>query len=133
MLSVSLYFILGSIIGSFLNVIIYRLPRNLSIITPRSFCPQCDMMIPFYRNIPIVSYLLQSGKCANCSKQISFLYPIIEFISAMVLVFSMKSISYPESVLFYWIFINLLVLTIIDQKWMQVPTSIIISNIYIII
>ena len=127
MLLDSLYFILGSIVGSFLNVVIYRLPRNLSIISPRSFCPECEEMIPFYRNIPIISYILQMGKCNHCSGKISFRYPIVEIISAVALLLTMKLITYPESVLFYWMFVHLLVLSIIDQKWMKIPISILIS------
>ena len=127
MLLDSLYFIFGSIVGSFLNVVIYRLPRNLSIITPRSFCPQCSKMIPFYQNIPIISYILQIGKCNYCSGKISIRYPIVEIISGFVLLFTMKLITYPESVLFYWMFVHLLVLSIIDQKWMKIPISILIS------
>ena len=127
MLLDSLYFILGSIVGSFLNVVIYRLPRNLSIISPRSFCPECEEMIPFYRNIPIISYILQMGKCNHCSGKISFRYPIVEFISAIALVFTLKFMTYPESVLFYWMFVHLLGLSIIDQKWMKIPISILIS------
>ena len=127
MLQGSLYFILGSIIGSFLNVVIYRLPRNLSIISPRSFCPECGEMIPLYRNIPIISYILQRGKCNHCSGNISICYPIVEIISAVTLLFTMQIIPYPAAVLFYWMFVHLLVLSIIDQEWMQIPISILIS------
>ena len=127
MLLDSLYFILGSIIGSFLNVVIYRLPRDLSIISPRSFCPECGEMIPLYRNIPIISYILQRGKCNHCSGNISIRYTIVEIISAVALVITMNLIPYPEGVLFYWMFVHLLVLSIIDQKWMQIPISILIS------
>ena len=114
-------------IGSFLNVVIYRLPRDLSIISPRSFCPECDEMIPFYRNIPIISYILQMGKCNHCSGKISLGYPIVEIISAVALVFTLKFMIYPETILFYWMFFHLLVLSIIDQKWMKIPISILIS------
>ena len=127
MLPGSLYFILGSIIGSFLNVVIYRLPRDLSIISPRSFCPECGEMIPLYRNIPIISYILQRGKCNHCSGNISIRYPIVEIISAVALLFTIQLITYPEAVLFYWMFVHLLVLSIIDQEWMQIPISILIS------
>ena len=127
MLLDSLYFILGSIVGSFLNVVIYRLPRNLSIITPRSFCPQCSKMIPFYQNIPIISYILQMGKCNQCLGKISIRYPIVEAISAVALLLSMKLFPNPEAGLFYWMFVHLLVLTFIDQEWMQIPISILIS------
>ncbi|MBC8255700.1 MAG: prepilin peptidase [Candidatus Marinimicrobia bacterium] len=123
----SLYFILGSIIGSFLNVIIYRLPRNLSIISPRSFCPKCDEMIPFYRNIPILSFIFQLGKCNHCSGKISIHYPIIEIISAVALLVTVILFSYPEAVLFYWMFVHLFVLSVIDQKWMKIPISLLIS------
>jgi len=84
-------------------------------------------MIPFYRNIPIISYILQMGRCNFCSGKISLGYPIVEFISAIALVFTLKFITYPETILFYWMFVHLLVLTIIDQEWMQIPISIIIS------
>lgn len=127
MLQDSLYFILGSMVGSFLNVVIYRLPRNLSIVTPRSFCPQCSKMIPFYSNIPIISYILQMGKCNHCSGKISIRYPIVEITSAVALLFSTQFISYPAAVLFYWMFVHLLVLSIIDQKWMKIPISILMS------
>ena len=127
MLTDSLYFILGSIVGSFLNVVIYRLPRDLSIITPRSFCPECSKMIPFYQNIPILSYILQMGKCSQCSGKISIRYPIVEVVSAVTLLLSMKLFPNPEAGLFYWMFVHLLVLTIIDQEWMKIPISILAS------
>jgi len=84
-------------------------------------------MIPFYRNIPIISYILQMGKCNHCSGKISLGYLIVEIISAVALLLTMKLITYPESVLFYWMFVHLLVLSIIDQKWMKIPISILIS------
>ena len=127
MLQGSLYFIVGSIFGSFLNVVIYRLPRNLSIISPRSFCPECSKMIPFYRNIPIISYILQMGKCNHCSGRISIRYPIVEIISAFTLLITIQFISFPAAILFYWMFVHLLVLSFIDQKWMKIPISILIS------
>ena len=127
MLTDSLYFILGSIIGSFLNVVIYRIPRNRSIITPRSFCPKCHKMIPIYRNIPIISYIFQLGKCNHCAEIVSISYPIVELISALALLLSMKFFPNPEAGLFYWMFVHLLALSIIDHVWMQIATCILIS------
>ena len=69
-----IFFVIGAFIGSFFNVVIYRLPREESVVKPRSHCPKCKVSIPFYRNIPIISYIIQLGKCANCKNNISIQY-----------------------------------------------------------
>lgn len=79
-------FVAGLSIGSFLNVVIYRLPRKESIIRPRSRCPSCGKTIPFYLNIPALSYILLMGKCRFCGASISPRYPIIELMSGFTLV-----------------------------------------------
>ncbi len=84
---VFLYFIFiicGLIIGSFLNVAIYRIPRKISIIKPSSFCPHCNKKIAFYDNIPIISYIILKGKCRNCKSKISFIYPLVESLTALL-------------------------------------------------
>ena len=76
-------FLFGACIGSFLNVVIYRLPRGKSLATPPSSCPFCSYRIPFYLNIPVISWILLRGKCKNCQAPISPRYIIIEFITAL--------------------------------------------------
>lgn len=78
--------LLGLSLGSFLNVVIYRLPFGKSVIKPRSFCPSCGTTIPFFYNIPILSYLLLRGRCKYCDKKISPRYLIVEMVSAMIVV-----------------------------------------------
>lgn len=70
----------GLLWGSFLNVVIYRMPRDLSVVTPGSMCPACKKPIPFYRNVPVLSYLLQRGKAACCGAPMSPRYMVVELI-----------------------------------------------------
>jgi len=72
----------GLLVGSFLNVCVYRLPRDLSVVRPRSHCPACEKQIAWYDNIPVLSYLLLSGKCRHCGERISLRYPLVELATA---------------------------------------------------
>ncbi len=78
-----LYTLLGLIIGSFLNVCIYRLPRGESIVFPRSHCPGCGQSIAAWDNVPVVSYLWLRGKCRRCKKPISLQYPVVEILTGL--------------------------------------------------
>lgn len=80
-------FIIGSIVGSFLNVCIYRLPKNESIVLPRSYCPNCKKNIPWFDNIPLLSFIILKAKCRFCAKHISFRYFIVELITALLFLF----------------------------------------------
>jgi leader peptidase (prepilin peptidase) / N-methyltransferase len=77
------YAVLGLIIGSFLNVCIYRIPLEKSVVFPGSGCPHCGTPIRFYDNIPVLSYLLLRGKCRSCKDPISIQYPIVELMTAV--------------------------------------------------
>ena len=77
-------FIVGAIIGSFLNVCIHRIPLDQSIVSPRSHCPNCNTLIAWYHNIPILSYLWLRAKCAKCGIKISPVYPFVELVTAVL-------------------------------------------------
>jgi leader peptidase (prepilin peptidase)/N-methyltransferase len=78
------FFVLGCVVGSFLNVCIHRLPREQSIIRPPSHCPRCGYSIPWHLNIPIVTWLWLRGRCANCKEQISMRYFLVEVLTGTV-------------------------------------------------
>ena len=80
-----LAFAMGTILGSFLNVVIVRLPKSRSIVRPGSHCPSCGHPIPFYDNIPLLSYLWLRGRCRFCKASISFLYPTVESLTGLFL------------------------------------------------
>lgn len=73
----------GLLIGSFLNVCVYRWPRDLSVVRPRSFCPGCDKTIAWYDNIPVLSYALLRGRCRYCRESIPWRYPLVELATAI--------------------------------------------------
>jgi leader peptidase (prepilin peptidase)/N-methyltransferase len=78
--------VFGLIVGSFLNVVIVRLPKNKSVVKPRSQCVNCRYKIPWYDNIPVVSYAFLLGRCRKCKRKISIRYPIVEVITALLFV-----------------------------------------------
>ena len=79
-----LWFTLGAVVGSFLNVVIVRLPAGESVVRPRSKCPRCGDMIPSWLNIPILSWLMLRGKCRACRLPISIRYPVVELLTALL-------------------------------------------------
>jgi len=118
-------FLFGAAIGSFLNVCIYRLPQSLSLIHPRSMCPRCRAPIPFYDNIPILSYLVLHGKCRRCATSISPRYPVVELAAGLfaVAVFARHGVSW-DGFLVYVLVAALLVVTFIDIDHQVIPNII---------
>ena len=127
-----LIFIFGLIIGSFLNVCIYRMPRNESIVFPGSRCASCKKPIKWRDNIPLLSYVLLMGKCRSCKAGISPRYFFVELISAVsfLTLFMNFSFSY-----IFWIYsllaFSLIVVTFIDLEFQLIPDSISLIGIFI--
>src|SRR3989339_1024148 len=84
MIVVLFFFLFGLVIGSFLNVCISRMPAEISVIRPRSFCPACKNAIAFYDNIPVFSYMALGGKCRHCGSSISLMYPVVEVLTGII-------------------------------------------------
>jgi leader peptidase (prepilin peptidase) / N-methyltransferase len=115
-------FVFGAVIGSFLNVCIYRIPRSKSIVKPNSFCPNCEKPIEFYDNIPIVSYILLGGKCRYCENKISKRYPFIELLTgALFLMFYTKLGLTLELFVTLLFVILLIVIAFIDLEFQIIP------------
>lgn len=117
-----LVFFLGTIIGSFLNVCIYRIPEGESIIYPASRCPACRTSIRWHQNIPVLSYIFLGGKCFCCKEPISFRYPLIEILTGLVFVLVFYRFGFQVPTLVYWIFASsLIVITFIDLDHQIIP------------
>lgn len=120
-----LSFVLGSVIGSFLNVCIYRLPLGESIVSPPSRCTSCGKAVRFYNNIPILSYLLLRGKCADCGSRIPMRYPAVELLSGAALTGLFYKYGLSLDTLFYaMLTFSLIVITFIDLGHMIIPNAI---------
>ncbi len=118
----TLFFALGAIIGSFLNVCIYRLPRGESVVRPRSHCPYCKKTIGWFDNIPLLSFILLKGRCRHCGKKISSRYFFVELISGILMALLWSRFQ------FSWLFLGflffaaaLVVIAFIDLKFLLIP------------
>jgi len=114
--------IFGAMVGSFLNVCIFRLPNEESIIWPGSHCPHCKKPINFYDNIPLVSYFLLRGRCRYCKGSNSLQYPLVEGITALSSLFLVIKFGPSLSYLVYFTFVSaLIVITVIDLYHQIIP------------
>lgn len=117
--------LLGAIIGSFLNAVIHRVPLEQSIIFPNSRCPSCGGAIAFYDNVPVFSYLLLGARCRSCKTQISFRYPAVETLTALLFVAVTWHLGLSWRLPFDLVFVSALVaLIFIDAEHMLLPNAI---------
>jgi len=117
--------LLGLVVGSFLNVCIYRLPRDLSIVRPRSRCPSCEGTIRWYDNLPVLSYLLLRGRCRHCGASIPVRYPAVECATALVSWVCFRRFGPGWEYLLYFVYAAaLLTVSVIDLDHRIIPDEI---------
>nr|WP_321404119.1 prepilin peptidase [uncultured Desulfobacter sp.] len=125
-------FVFGSCIGSFLNVVICRMPQGQSIVSPPSHCPVCNQNIPFYLNIPILSYILLKGKCRFCNTSISIRYPLVEMITGMLSLGLFLKFGPTPTAFFYFLFCAMLTaVSFIDIDHQIIPDKLSLPGILI--
>jgi leader peptidase (prepilin peptidase) / N-methyltransferase len=125
-------FVYGLAFGSFLNVVIYRLPRELSVVTPRSACPNCGAAIAGYDNIPVVSWLVLRGRCRRCKARISPRYLLVELLTALVFLAVFLTFGASWATLKFTIFSFLLLgLIFIDAEHKLLPDKLTLTGFYI--
>ena len=118
----ALAFIFGAIIGSFLNVCIHRIPKEQEIVRTPSHCPHCGARIPWYLNIPIISWIGLRGRAACCGERIAFRYPLIELAAAAVTSYLFLQLGFSLELLAAWLFACILiVLLAIDWEELRLP------------
>lgn len=120
-----LAFIFGMMVGSFANVVIYRLPLSLSLISPRSHCGKCKTPISWYENIPVVSFLVLRARCLHCGISIGWVHPIIEILCGFLASACVLRFGFGFQALYFFVLLtSLLIASMIDLKHRIIPDSI---------
>ena len=125
-------FMFGLAIGSFANVCIYRLPKKESVVFPVSHCTACSTPVRPFDNIPVISYLILGGKCKDCKESISVIYPIIEIITALLLLAGFFKFGLTFDFLIYTVVApTLVIITVIDIEHQIIPDVITLPGIFL--
>ena len=121
----TIVFLYGLVFGSFFNVVGYRIPMNLSILKPGSFCPNCKHELKWYELIPLFSYIIQGGKCRKCKKKISAYYPFIETLTGILFVLSYILFGITPNFVVSCLISSFLVIIIVsDGRYMVIPDEV---------
>lgn len=124
-------FALGAVVGSFLNVCIFRLPEKKSLVWPGSHCVSCGSPIRWYDNIPILSFLILRGECRRCGQHISWQYPAVELLTAILFILLFHQFSGLALIIYIVFVCALVVISFIDLKHYIIPNEISIPGIFI--
>lgn len=120
-----IFFILGCVFGSFYNVVAFRVSKKESIIKPKSHCPKCNHILRFYELIPVISYLIQKGKCRNCHEKISLFYPLMEIFSGILFSISFYSFGFSYDLLMALALSSMFIIIIVtDLNYYIIPDEI---------
>jgi len=121
--------LLGLSLGSFLNVCIYRIPRGMSVVSPRSFCPACHRQLQWFELIPVLSFLLAGGKCRSCAGKISFGYPLMELFVGLLSIFYFYRFGISGELAIVATFsLVMLVVAMIDWKYFVIPNAVLLTG-----
>jgi len=125
-------FVFGAVVGSFLNVCIFRMPKEESVVSPPSHCPVCNYQISWFDNIPLLSYMALGGKCRGCGAKISLQYPLVELINGLLALALFLRFGPTLAFLVLFIFCSaLVVITFIDIEHQIIPDEISLSGIVV--
>lgn len=117
-------FLFASSLGSFLNVIIYRLPKGISFVKGRSYCPICNNSLAFYDMVPVLSWIILKGKCRKCNNKISFRYPFVELLMGLLGLFAVYKFGFTiNTIVVFYILFFLVAISFIDWDTMEIPNS----------
>lgn len=132
MIGKTIAFLFGSIVGSFLNVCIHRMPLEESVVWPSSHCPHCKKRIPAYDNIPFLSYMLLGGKCRFCKERISLRYPLVELLTGLLFAVFFAKYMLAYDLFFYLVLVcGLIIATFVDIRHRIIPDEISIGGIIV--
>lgn len=121
------FFIMGTLLGSFFNVVGWRLPKGESIVSPPSHCPKCNHRLKYWELIPIISYFLQRGKCTSCKQKISWFYPVFEFCCGLLFALAFLAYGLDLKLVIALTFISMLIIIMVsDYNFMIIPDEVLI-------